>query len=496
MTIYNTIIKAKGLLVILPVILLSLFFASCEDKNKNRSEEEINSYVNGWIYDEMSFYYLWNDRIPSNPDYTKKPDAFFESLLNVYDANTNPEGDRFSWIQSSFVDLLNALNGVASTDVGFEYGTVRMYMSGSNRFTYWITYVKKNTDAEAKGLRRGHIITMVDGVDVSENNYTSLLRSNKSSYKLEVYKPEMGQYETVIVNVETNYAENPVYFSQIYNKGNRKIGYLMYNFFAADRGNNSGEYDIELNQVLTGFYDTGITDMILDLRYNTGGLVSSTVNLASALVPNRSTQQVFSYRKYNTGLQAALKKQYGESFFYDYFVDKFTVSGRAYQIPKLGDKIGKLYVITGANTASASELIINGLSPFMEVILIGRQTYGKNVGSISIYKNNDSDNKWGMQPIVARSFNSLDESDYWVGFDPDVPLNEVSDSDWLYTIGNDEYETMLVTTLRLITASNSSIDQLKVKKSGFQTIGSSLDHKAGAYQMVYDGESIIKATQE
>ncbi|MFN7328157.1 MAG: peptidase, partial [Bacteroidota bacterium] len=78
----------------------------------------------------------------------------------------------------------------------------------------------------------------------------------------------------------------------------------------------------------------------------------------------------------------------------------------------------RVYILTGPRTASASELLINGLKPFMDVYLIGSTTFGKNVGSISIYQQNDPKNTWGMQPIVVKSFNSLDQSDYGNGFTP------------------------------------------------------------------------------
>ena len=58
-----------------------------------------NKYVNNWIFEEMNIYYLWNNKIPKSPDYSMKPDKFFNSLLYTYNKNSNPEGDRFSWIQ-------------------------------------------------------------------------------------------------------------------------------------------------------------------------------------------------------------------------------------------------------------------------------------------------------------------------------------------------------------------------------------------------------------
>ena len=76
--------------------------------------------VNGWILSNMKTYYYWNDKLPVSPDESLTPDVFFKSLLNTYDVATNPNGDRFSWIQESADELKASLNGESKTD-GLEY---------------------------------------------------------------------------------------------------------------------------------------------------------------------------------------------------------------------------------------------------------------------------------------------------------------------------------------------------------------------------------------
>ena len=101
--------KNIKLLSILAVGFLLLFSSCKKDEpelpvvNKNP-----NLYVNDWIYEQMNIYYLWNDKIPKSPDYTLKPDLFFNSLINKYNVSSNPDGDRFSWIQENYVDLINS----------------------------------------------------------------------------------------------------------------------------------------------------------------------------------------------------------------------------------------------------------------------------------------------------------------------------------------------------------------------------------------------------
>ena len=133
-------------------ILLALLFVtvSCSEKDDpiidNNDKVNENKYVNDWIFEEMNIYYLWNDLIPKKPDFTLTPDKFFESLLNTYNKNTNPEGDRFSWIEEDYTDLLGSLSGIQSDEIGFEYTFA--YTDNSRTKLYAIvTYPKFGTSA-------------------------------------------------------------------------------------------------------------------------------------------------------------------------------------------------------------------------------------------------------------------------------------------------------------------------------------------------------------
>ncbi|MEJ0031335.1 MAG: hypothetical protein WDO15_13590 [Bacteroidota bacterium] len=133
----------------------------------------------------------------------------------------------------------------------------------------------------------------------------------------------------------------------------------------------------------------------------------------------------------------------------------------------------RVYILTGSRTASASELIINGLKPFMDVYLVGGTTIGKNVGSITIYDENDPDNKWGMQPIVVKLFNSQGQSDYSNGFTPQIPDDD--NSLYLYPLG-DPRETLLNKTITQITGIVQPSREIKTEKAG-ELLYHSLDQK-------------------
>lgn len=413
-------------------------------------------YVNDWIYEEMNVYYLWNNKIPKNPNFDLRPDKFFSSLLNTYDPISNPEGDRFSWIQEDYTDLLGSLSGVSSDEIGFEYTFVRT--PDPNMYYAIVTYPKLGSDAYAKGIDRGRFITAVDGKSITPSNYRNIFSGtgNKSLTMADyVYNNSTANYVltpsgNVSVKMEKNFAENPIQMDSVYTINGKKIGYMVYNFFATDKGDDSHDYDKLLMNRLESIKSKGATEMILDLRYNGGGRVSTAIALASALVKDRSTDKVLVTSEYNDLVHAALKKEDGDDYNKEYFVDKI-MKGRKLiaNVPSLN--LPRLYVLVTRSSASASELVINGLKPYMEVILIGETTYGKNVGSTSFYKENDPKNKWGMQPIIVKYYNSAGKSEYTAGFKPDIEVDEFEALNLRLVEFGDTEDPLLSTALNEIT---------------------------------------------
>lgn len=410
------------------------------------SKKDIND-VNEWVYDEMSIYYLWNNRLPRNPDYSLVPSKFFDSILHHQE-------DRFSGIQENYVDLLDNLSGVSSDEIGFEY---IFFGVNVNQYYALVLYPKSGTDAEAKGINRGRIITQVDGKDITPSNYNSVfsgsgikrLRMADWVFDTDEQSYFLSDSGEETIQMHSKYAENPVHFDNIYTLGDRKVGYLVYNFFATDKGDNSNDYDKLLISKLSNFQSQGINEMILDLRYNSGGAVSSAMALASAIVKDRSTDNILVTAEYNSILHNEFARLYGPNHNKDYFIDK--ILDTSIPIPALD--LPRLYVLTGGWTASASEYIINGLRPYMDVILIGETTYGKNVGSITIYEEDNPNNKWGMQPIVVKFSNSKGESDFTAGFSPNHRIDEYKDL-FLFAFG-DPNDPLLGKALSLITGESS-----------------------------------------
>ena len=414
------------------------------------------SYVNDWIFENMNIYYLWNDKLPKSPNFSVKPDKFFDALLYKFHASSNPQGDRFSWIQESSDDLLDGLGGVSSDEIGFEYIFVATNQARTQYYAL-VKYPKKGSDAHSKGIERGRFITAVDGKDITSNNYRTIFSGTGSktlSMADFVYNNENEEYQLtasgdITIQMEKKFAETPVFMDSVYTINDTKIGYMVYNFFAADKGDNSHDYDRLLMNTLSNIKAKGATEMVLDLRYNGGGRVSTAHALASALVKDRSTDNILVTAQYNDLVHAALKKEEGANYNKDYFIDK--VQGTNIEIPALN--LPRLYVLVTGGSASASELIINGLKPYMDVVLIGETTYGKNVGSISIYEEDDPKNKWGMQPIIVRYANSKGESDFTAGFTPDFEIDEFDALDLRLVKFGDTEDPLLSKAIEQITGS-------------------------------------------
>lgn len=462
------------------VFILFFALASCREEEilpVEKVKEEVpaavtnhaNSYVNSWILENMQYWYLWNDELPSKTDKTLDPEAYFNTLLN--------SEDRFSWIQSNYEELLNSLQGI-SKEAGYEFVLYRE-KEGSDNVILQILYIKSESPAATAGLKRGDIVTHINGTQITTQNYQQLLSQIKADHELR-YKPLMveeekfGDLKTASLSA-VQFSENPNYLHKVIESGGKKIGYFVYNFFAAGTDSQPGTYDQEMDAIFADFKSKGITDLVVDLRFNSGGSESSARNLASLIGRGVDGSKIFLKRQYNDKVEEAILKDpsLGEGYLTSHFMIKANNVGN--QLSS-----GRVYILTSSRTASASELIINALKPFMDVFLIGDTTYGKNVGSISLFEETDEKNLWGMQPIVVKVFNSEDKSDYSTGFVPDVLHKD--NGIYLYPLG-DPREALLGQAIGQITGTATTS---RITREVRTPVGHSLDLKRRSYSLIMD----------
>ena len=423
-------------------ILVLLLLGGCKKDEIAPAPEKIKeaSDVNKFIYNGLSTYYFWEGQVPAlyNPTYAnnkdslnaflnkyKNPEDLFYSLLYKYG-----EVDKFSFIVDSSEEIDDWLAGI-SESVGMDF---KLYYirSGSEDLVGVIRYVLKDSPAARAGLKRGDLFTMIDGQQLTSANYQTLLFTHKT-YTIgfaSISGTGFTPNGRIITVTAVSLMENPVYLDTLLNVDGIKVGYLVYNAFTNSYDSLlNTSYDIELNNIFGRFKNENIQKLILDLRYNGGGSVNSAIYLAS-MIYSTNTGLVFCKTQYNAILTSYYYDNYGQDFFKDYFLNTIAKTSKTpdTEINSLG--LNEVYIIATSETASASELLINGLKPYVSVKLVGSNTYGKNVGSFTIKDwidnqgNVNPNHNWVMQPIVLKIANSQDFSDFTNGLVPDISAKE------------------------------------------------------------------------
>ncbi len=379
----------------------------------------------------MTRVYLWNEELTKSPNYSLESESFFTSILYKYKQR---DGDRFSWIEEDDSKGTKALFN--EDNLGFDCLPVSYFPNASAQNTsvgLFVTYVYEDSDAEAKGLKRGGmVIYKVDSENVNYDNYQTILK-DKNSLTLSVYNNATGTMEVLSPFSTNGSVQSPIFISKVLNVKNSanadvKVGYLMYNAFKRDPDESDEtnfRYDIALIESIRDLNNQGITEFVLDLRYNPGGYLTTAINLASALYPDRTTSKIFAKEKYNQYFEDSLlvTNRNNSDIFNDYFLDK--VYRTNVEIPKLN--INRLFIIASEYSASASELVLHNLKPYMNVYHVGETTVGKDKASMTI-KSDSERIKWQLQPLISRLSDADGNGNYIDGLEPDYPVSEWEES--------------------------------------------------------------------
>ncbi len=437
---------------IITLTLLMVFF-SCDTDNSIDTEEEIEEVdpivedpktiedypVQNFMWTAMNYFYFWqadvddlqDTRFSTEEEYIQylsensNPEDFFYNELcynhyqNVGDAAAT---DRFSYLSDNYKDLVAGFSGISKSN-GLEFGLSRFFDS-DDVFGY-VRYIVPNSNAATKDIKRGDLFTGVNGQTLNIYNYYDLLFGDADSYTLNMAEIDNNVITSNNVSVsltkEENLQENPILIKKVIEHNGFKTGYLMYNSFIAN-------YDEQLNDAFGEFNTQNIDNLILDFRYNGGGRVSSAIQIASS-VYGTQTDQLFLKARYNNKIQSTFNEGEGENNFIDITIDGSEINAL---------NLNKVYIITSGSTASASELVINGLEPYIDVVQIGTTTVGKNEFSLTFVDdlengyfysseredNINPDNQWAIQPLLGRNENVDGFSDYTTGLLPDYELAE------------------------------------------------------------------------
>ncbi|MFT5738425.1 MAG: carboxyl-terminal processing protease [Maribacter sp.] len=457
----------KRLNVIVGLVLL-MFISCSKDSNLSipgtvNPSADAGVEVQDFMWKAMNFWYFWQAEVDDLADnrftnttegrleYTAfldsedNPAAFFDNKLQFIQ-------DRFSFYNEDYTVLTQSLSGISRSN-GLEFGLVR-FQDSENIFGF-VRYIIPGSDATTRDIQRGDLFTGVNGQALNIDNFRALLFNENNEYTLNMAEFINGEVtandKEVSLTKEEALSENPVFISKSFEINGENIGYLMYNQF-------TNEYDDELYAAIEALKSAGITNLIMDLRYNPGGSVNTTRLLAS-MIYGTNTEDLFLRKRYNDKLQSEFSKNRLEVY--------FTGKVGSKTINSLG--LSKLYVLTSASSASASELLINSLEPYMDVIQIGDVTRGKNEFSTTLVDDRENSylytpsriNKinpkvqWAIQPLLGRNENAEGFSDFTDGLVPDVQLKE--DLENLGILG-DLNEPLLARAIQEITAGTGKRD--------------------------------------
>jgi len=444
-----------NLISILFVLTSLSIFTNCnkDDDPGIAAENEVNAFIWG----AMNSWYYWQEDVDDLKDEQFASSSERNTFLNQFDdpnllfESLRYADDRFSWITDDYNAQDEYFAGI-TTAFGFKYGLVRWL--GDSVIGY-VRYVLPDSPASEVDLIRGELFYGINGSLMTMDNYQELLQ-NQESYTLDVAKIE----DNVLIPTRTTTSffarqltENPVFLEKVLEIEGYKIGYLMYNGFRHT-------FHEQLNDAFGLFKNENVTELVLDLRYNGGGSIYTTMHLASMIYGKATRADVFGKILYN--------EKHGGNTRALFFVDDLDVVDAEYESVSTRTlnelNIERIYILVSNRSASASELLIAGLLPYMEVRIIGDQTVGKNEGSRTLYDSPQSDFKekdgnlnsnhtYALQPIISKLANSLDFSDYSMGFLPDIEAKETDYLEFIQPLGADD-ELLLSIAIDEITGRN------------------------------------------
>jgi C-terminal processing protease CtpA/Prc len=366
--------------------------------------------------------YLWNTQVPasfSGRSYSD-PEKIMEAIRQYsVEAGFALPVDRFSFAmkQSEWDNMSTGLNLVSTTSS--EEGDFGLSVFFRAEGDLRVRLVEPASAAGLAGIRRSWRITAINGnTNITTGNTNFIVDNiyNAASATVTFLKPN-GSTVKITLN-RGHYKEKPVYLDSVFNVNGKKIGYLVFNSFLGT----TNEIFSDFQRVFNKFSSAGISDLVVDLRYNGGGYVSVQERLANYLVNSSANGSLMMKQVYNAAN---------------------TSNNETTNFKKLGSiNLSRIYFIVSKATASASELLINNLKPYMDVKLVGGTTYGKPVGFFPIPVG-----EWYVFPVSFRSTNKNGEGNYFNGMPVNSAVADGLDKDW-----GDLSESSLASAVRNITS--------------------------------------------
>lgn len=375
---------------------ISALVSSCGEDRSGEYYALITTQT--WMYETMQQEYLYYQDIPEKKslNFFNKPSDFLNSMVSSKDKKS---GSTFSHIDSVFVTTRSTST---TPTFGFE-GTMVRAENGS--YGIRVLYTQENSPAEEVGLKRGDLIIAANNKKINSSDLF-YITSPKEAYLFTMGKLNERGFDTLqtVQMPSPRIVENKnIYKSDIMEIGGKRVAYIMYNEF----GNNDAE---NLKLLFKDIAGQSVDDIILDLRYNPGGYVNIAQLVSTNLAPQEAIGNVFLKMTHNDKINQTDILNFEQSLLAN------------------GSPVNykNLYVITSSNTASASEIVINCLRPYMagRLIQVGTATFGKNVAQ-QLYTDEEKAPMLEFWMTNSLLSNAEDFSDYYTsGLKPDYEKAE------------------------------------------------------------------------
>ena len=362
-------------------LITALILCACEPavidngrEDEETAQERTWTGVGYFAANCMNLYYLWSDEVKGQLTRWLREELGTDPIRKVQAIRFKQGGkdfDRWTELTDDYDKLSSGLEGVSTT-----YGCDIVLMKLDNvNICAVVTVVYASSPARKAGLKRGDVIVKINGKNMTQSNYYKMVTEDF------LYSPEckvtLIDGKEVAMTAVTMY-EDPVVYRSVFDIGGKKVGYLVYNSFTLRSIN-------KLLGVFEGFKLAGVTELILDLRYNGGGYLTTEEMLASMMAPevNVRNGDVFQQEVYNKAMTDFYTQKGGADALKTFFKTKFTWKEGDSAFSSSCDsqsghlELNRLYALIDSGTASASESLLVGLMPYLDITLIGQQTHGK-----------------------------------------------------------------------------------------------------------------------
>ncbi len=460
-----------GVLVAFVALAMAMAMAACGSdpyRGPEPPDPPVNNTltgVNKWIYDDLKDWYYWNAEVKATapPSNKLSYDEFLTqsvlALKNARDTSENPPtidggydyaNGRFTptGIPYSYIErLATATRASGSEKLSFGFDVQAFQKRNSTVVEMLVTWVQPNSPAEEAGLKRGVWLTRYNGAVIhggagaEYEQFWYRLHRFQGGTSMIVADKDGNEYDLTAETIRNT----PILYHDVFDSPvqNRRVAYLVYNAFeTGEMRGQWGEFDNDLREVFRDFKARGAQELVLDLRYNHGGAISSCQLLAS-LAANVGPSQIFCRLLYNKDIAVADGFANPRSYF---FLNE-----------DASLKLNKIYVLAGENSASASEMFINSLQAKavgIDIVHIGERTEGKNVG-MNLREHKEGGYTYNMWPISFKIMNADSFCDYAGGLKPDLAKNEfwevqnTGGTGEIFEFGN-QAERLLGSALRMI----------------------------------------------